>query len=133
MGLLAFIFLATTGATAQDTGDLVFSEGTSAVMVAYKEAMPDDTPDYYRHHQKLSGYFSGYAIELTTSDFPLERNYYLFERFGSVKIDKIPQGGFSYLITGFKNEAAAKIHLDRIVIHQAPEAKVVYYTKGRRK
>lgn len=120
--------------SAMAQSDLVFVKSDN-VFVSKGETTdnPDKTPDYYRHHQPLHGYFSGHAIELTSSDFPLGRDYQLFEKFGNVKVHKLPTGGFSYLITGFKNEEAARKHLTNIVIHQAPEGKVIYYVKGRRK
>lgn len=90
-------------------------------------------PSHFRHHRKLKPYFSGYAIQITTSDLPLQRDYYLFERFGSVKIDRLSKGGFAYLITGFKSEKATKKFCDLIVRPQAPESKVVRYVKGRMK
>ncbi len=92
-----------------------------------------EIPEYFRHHKKLKSYFTGCAIEITTSDLPLQRDYFLFERFGSVRVDRMERGGFSYLITGFTNEKAAKDFCDLIARPQAPESKVVRYVKGRRK
>ncbi len=90
-------------------------------------------PGYFRHHKKLSSYFSGYAIELTRSDLPLKRNYILFERFGGIQVDRLKRGSFSYLITGFRNQKAAKKHLQKIVKPQAPESRIVQYVRGKRK
>jgi len=89
---------------------------------------------YYRHHKKMTSFYTGYTIEITNSDLPLRRDYYLFKRFGNIKIDHLEkEGGFSYLITGFKDKKAAKGFLNNIVLHHAPEARVIYYYKGKRK
>ena len=95
------------------------------------EIIEEEIPYYYRQHKKLPTYFTGYVIELTTSDLPLRRDYNLFEKFGNVLVDHMEKvGGFSYMIKGFRNEKAAKSFLNNIVIHSAPEAKVIYYNKG---
>ncbi len=100
---------------------------------ASEEVVEEVIPYYYRHHKKLSSFYSGYVIELTTSDLPLRRDYFLFEKFGNVLVDQLEEGGFSYVIQGFRNEKSAQAFLDNIVIHNAPEAKLVQYNKGERK
>ncbi len=90
-------------------------------------------PYYYRQHKKLATFFSGIAIELTTSDFPLERDYSIFAKFGNVKVDKLDKGGLSYVITGFKDKKSAKTFLRKVVIHSAPEARIISYSEGKRK
>lgn len=97
-----------------------------------EEIIEDEIAHYYRQHKKLPSFFSGYVIELTTSDLPLRRDYVLFERFGNVMVDQLPEGGFAYVIQGFKNEKSASSFLNNIVIHNAPEAQVIRYEKGRR-
>lgn len=98
-----------------------------------EEIIEDEIPYYYRHHKKLPTYFTGYVIELTTSDLPLRRDYSLFERFGNVYVKQLEEGGFSYVIKGFRNEKSAASFLNNIVIHNAPEAKVIYLNKGEKK
>jgi len=98
-----------------------------------EEIIEEEIPYYYRQHKKLPTFYSGYVIELTTSDLPLRRDYNLFEKFGNVFVDQMKEGGFSYMITGFRNEKAAASFLKSIVIHRASEARVVYYNKGDRK
>lgn len=96
------------------------------------EIVEDEIAHYYRQHKKLPSFFSGYVIELTTSDLPLRRDYVLFEKFGNVMVDQLEEGGFAYVIKGFKNEKAAISFLNNIVIHKASEARVVLYEKGKR-
>ena len=98
-----------------------------------EEDLKETIPHYYRQQKKLATFFTGVAIELTTSDLPLYRDYVLFERFGNVMMAPLKNGGFSYVITGFRNEKAAKSFLKSIVIHSAPEAKVIVYKRGKRK
>ncbi len=106
-----------------------FNEDINSESKGIKEIIPY----YYRRQKKLATFFTGFAIELTTSDLPLRRDYFLFERFGNIKIDPLKDGGLSYVITGFRNEKAAKTFLEKIVIHSASEAKVVVYKNGNRK
>ncbi len=89
--------------------------------------------DFYRHHKKLSVTYDGYAIELTTADFPLNRDYHLFEQFGKVYYDRVEGKGYSYLIIAdFSSKKAIEQYLKTVIIHKAPEAKLVEYKKGKR-
>ena len=91
----------------------------------------DKIPDYYRHHKKLPVTFSGYAIELTTSALPLPRNYELFERFGSIYVTRQKDGSYAYLIMGYPTKRAAEDHYEKVVMHQAAEARIVKYKGGK--
>lgn len=91
-------------------------------------------PHYYRHHKKLPLTHTGVVIELTTSDLPLRRNYHLFKQFGNVYYDKLDKGGYAYcILTKFSDSKKARRYLEKIIIHRAPEAKVVNYHLGRRR
>lgn len=91
-------------------------------------------PHYYRHHKKLPLTHTGVVIELTTSDLPLKRNYHLFKQFGNVYYDKLDKGGYAYcILTNFSDSKKARRYLEKIIIHRAPEAKVVNYHLGRRR
>ncbi len=89
--------------------------------------------DFYRHHKKLPKTFEGYAIELTTSDFPLARDYHLFEQFGEVFYERRKGQGYAYLIMiNFSSKKAIESYIKNIIIHKAPEAHLVEYKKGKR-
>lgn len=89
--------------------------------------------DFFRHHKKLPKTFEGFVIELTTSDFPLNRDYHLFEQFGAVYYDKVKGKGYSYLIVAdFSTKKAIKEYIKKVVIHKAPEARLIEYKKGAR-
>ena len=90
--------------------------------------------DYYRHHKALSADYEGYVIELTTSDLPLKRDYFLFEQFGSVYYDKLKKGGYAYCIkVNFSSRKSILHFVENIILPKAPEARVVEYKKGKRK
>ena len=59
--------------------------------------------DYYRHHKALSADYEGYVIELTTSDLPLKRDYFLFEGMLTVLklISPVGNPSFTLLKTSF--------------------------------
>ncbi len=89
--------------------------------------------DFYRHHKRLPKTFEGFVIELTTSDFPLNRDYHLFEQFGEVYYEQIKDEGYSYLIVAdFSSKKSIQQYVQNVVIHKAPEAKVFEYKKGKR-
>ncbi len=134
--LIIFQLFCTSSSFGQD--DIVLNTPSERKGAFNESIKPLDTqeetiPYYYKRHRQLPTYFSGVAIELTTSDLPLRRDYFIFERFGNVKVCPLEDGGFSYVITGFRNERTAKSFLKNIVIHQASEARVVVFSKGKRK
>lgn len=91
------------------------------------------TASFYRHHKKLAQTFEGYAIELTTADFPLSRNYHLFEQFGQVYYDRIEGKGYSYLILAdFSSKKSIETYIKNVISYKAPEAILVEYKKGKR-
>ena len=91
------------------------------------------TKEFYRHHKKLPVTFDGYVIELTSSDFPLKRDYHLFEQFGKVYYDQVENIGYSYLIIAdFSSKKAMEEYVQNVIKHKAPEARVVQYNNGKR-
>lgn len=89
--------------------------------------------DFYRHHKKLPSTYDGYLIELTTSDFPLKRDYHLFKQFGQVYYQHIKGLGYAYLIKAdFSSRKSIEQYVENIIKHKAPEAQVFEYKKGKR-
>lgn len=102
-------------------------------MIKKATVITNTTKDFYRHHKRLPVTFEGYVIELTTSDFPLNRDYHLFEQFGKVYYDQVPGEGYSYIILiDFSSKKAIEEYIGNIVIHKAPEARLFEYKKGSR-
>ncbi len=88
----------------------------------------------YRYHRKLSKTHTGIVIELAASNFPLERDKAIFKQFGNVYYDKLIEGGYSYVIkTNFTSFEATKNFLNNIIIHKAPEARIIEYKEGKRR
>ena len=107
---------------------------TSRPKYPFREVKREEIPDYYRHHKKLSSEYEGYAIELTTSDLPLKRNYFLFDQFGNVNYDKLEDGGYSYCILAkFSSKKSVEHFLETIILPKAPEARLIEYKNGKRK
>lgn len=136
-GLLLLLLCSAYGATAQ----IQIQEFTFAKLVAQRTETNTTTTRpakkiaaYYRQHEKLPAQFSGLAIELTTSDLPLRRDYFLFKRFGNVYYHRLTAGGYSYcILPNFSSKKAVEHFLETVVIHRAPEAKLIKYKKGKRK
>ena len=91
-------------------------------------------PHFYRQQEELPRKFSGYVIELTTSDLPLKRDYSLFKHFGNVYYHQLKEGGYSYcIIANFSSKKSVQQFLNTVIIHHAPEARLIKYKKGIRK
>ncbi|MCB0521037.1 MAG: hypothetical protein H6577_20100 [Lewinellaceae bacterium] len=88
----------------------------------------------YRFHKKLQKMYSGYAIEVAASNYPLERNDAIFRQFGNVHYDKLIEGGYSYLIlANFDSDKSALHFLQTIIQPKANEARLFLYKDGNRK
>jgi len=94
----------------------------------------EDVAFYYRHHKRLPAVYNGFAIELTTSDLPLKRNYFLFNQFGNVSVEKLREGGYAYVVkVDFIKKETLESFIKNIILHRAPEAKAIEYVDGVRK
>lgn len=88
----------------------------------------------YRFHKKLSKTFTGYAIEIATSKYPLQNDQPVFRQFGNVFYQKLREGGYSYLIkVDFSSEEAAWHFIDNVILPKSPTAKLYQYKEGKRK
>ena len=107
---------------------------TSRPKYPFREKTREEIPDYYRHHKKLSSNYEGYAIELTTSNLPLKRNYFLFDQFGNVFYDKLEGGNYTYcILANFSSKKSVELFLETIILPKAVEAKLIEYKNGKRK
>jgi len=94
----------------------------------------EEIPSYFRHHKTLDNAHSGYVIELLQSDEKLKRNFPLFEHFGSVYMQQLENGKYSYcIIADFKKSKSLKIFVHEVIIPHAPEARALKYKRGKRK
>ncbi len=126
--LLATVFFA---ATAYSQSSLSY-QGEVAYRAA--DSKLPETPSPYRFHKKLPVSYIGYAIEVASSTYPLDRANPVFRQFGKVHYDKLERGGYSYLILGrFSSDESALHFLNTIIVPKAKEAKLVHYKDGIRK
>ncbi|MFK7771567.1 MAG: hypothetical protein AB8F94_05475 [Saprospiraceae bacterium] len=111
-----------------------FTESADVKLTPKGDIEKEVIPSYFRHHKSLDQSFSGYVIELLQSDEKLERNFPLFERFGSVYMQQLENGKYSYcIIANFKKSKSLKIFVNEVIIPHAPEAKALKYKRGKRK
>jgi hypothetical protein len=113
-------------------------EGESASTVVSKGSKKpnavSETFSPYRFHKKLPLTYHGYAIEVITSKYPLDRDHPVFRQFGNVHYDKLQEGGYSYVVKAeFSSDKAALHFLKTIIVHKAPEARLFFYKDGIRK
>ncbi len=137
-GLLCLFFAWSINSYAQQEDLLVLNQEKKQVVSINKQSLttPNTTkiPLYFRHHKKLPVAYSGFVIELVTSDLPLKRNHSLFKQFGNVYYDKLEGGKYAYcVLTNFNNRRVAGQYIHNIIARRAPKARVVEYVRGRRK
>lgn len=113
-----------------------FAQDFQALKVSNnKSKSPEkETVTGYAYNPEMPALFTGFAIELTSSELPLKKNYPAFQNFGKVYYDKTRTGYYSYLIlTDFQNEESLKEYLVNVVNHRIKGAKIIKYKNGQRK
>ena len=77
--------------------------------------------------------FTGFAVELTTSDRPLTTAFPLFRKFGNIHYDKLRRGRYTYLIpVGFRKRESVEKYLADVILPRVPGATIVEYINGLR-
>lgn len=138
--LLAMMFMAVyCFAQTSHNNTPSYLDNTGQDLLAVKYTSPhsvkksDKPTSSTRFHQRLSGTFSGLAIELIASDLPLERSLPLFRQFGNVHYDKLEKGGYSYIIkTNFDDKKSLEKFYNTVILPRNPAAKMVEYKFGKR-
>ena len=93
-----------------------------------------EMPAPYNAHKKLPVFYEGYAIEVATSTYPLDRKNQVFRKFGNIHYDKLERGSYSYLILGgFSNDKSILHFLQNVIAPQVKDARAVHYKEGIRR
>ena len=97
-------------------------------------APPDRISKVYRMQKRLSAVYDGYAIEVASSELPVEKSHPIFQNFGKIYYQRLNGGGYSYLIKAeFKDLKSVKHFADAVVKPKMPYARIFKYKKGKRK
>jgi len=131
--LFAVLVIAISESSSAQTADLSSgSEAYAPTRHTVTAVAPASTP--YRFHKKLPQLFSGFAIEIATSTYPLDREDPIFRQFGNVNYEKLSEGGYSYLILGkFTSKSSALHFVETIIKPKAEKARLFEYKDGIRK
>ena len=127
---LSSMLLAQTGTSAYSTK---FVSLKSEKKVATKTKSSTNA-SAYAYTKRIPALYSGYVIELTTSELPLTRDYEAFKSFGKIYHDKTQEGYYSYvIIADFNKKESVEDYIKNIVAHRIPDAKIILYKNGKRK
>ncbi len=94
----------------------------------------DRVSKVYRMQKRLSAVYDGYAIEVASSELPVEKSHPIFRNFGKIYYQRLNGGGYSYLIKAeFKDLKSVKHFAEAVVKPKMPYARIFKYKKGKRK
>ena len=132
VALLCLFTLTVTAQSAQSfRGEIAFVATNTP---APKGKSNSRNTSIYRVAKKLSYIYSGYAIEIASSNLPLDKYHPIFRQFGNLFYHKLNGGGYSYMILAeFSNEDAALDFLKKIIQPRVVTAKLYQYKDGNRK
>ena len=86
-----------------------------------------------RYHHRMPASYTGFAVELVTSERPLTTNYPLFKNFGNIHYDKLQRGRYTYLIpVGFTKRSSVEKYVRDVIESRVPDAVIVEYENGLR-
>lgn len=136
---LLAVFTSTITICAQENTRSVDEVHTTSSNHSNRKVDPtNEVPDYFRHHRRLSGTYTGLVIELIQSDRPLPRNHELFTQFGEIFFDHLQGdddhvGGYSYCIkTAYTSQKKLRKFLAMMVLPRVPTARIIVYKNGER-
>ena len=84
-------------------------------------------------HFLLASDYNGIMVEAINSFTELTAEHPIFSDFGSVTIEKRPDGSFSYLLGNFNNDRIAVYFMNNAVIDKYPTARLVNFANGQRR
>ena len=88
----------------------------------------------YRLQRRLPAFYTGFAIEVATSEFPVQKDHPIYSKFGKIYYHKLRHGGYSYLIqTPFSDFEAVKDFFESTIKSKVGHARIIKYRKGKRK
>ncbi|MCU0345984.1 MAG: hypothetical protein MUC59_03505 [Saprospiraceae bacterium] len=115
-------------------GDLAFEPEAS--LPTRKKPSTTSTPSRSNtgFHKKFPQLFTGWAIEIAMATYPMDKSNPLFRQFGNVMYEKLPEGGYSYLImANFSSKDAALKFVQTVVRPKSEHAQLIQFTEGKRK
>ncbi len=131
--LLLFLTMCISAAVFCQGGAAFEPDNTLAVISgSAKKAAP--APVSVRSHKRFPALFNGFAIEIATSTYPMDKTNPLFRQFGNVLYEKLPEGGYSYLImANFNSKESALDFIKNVVKPKAEKARLIQFSDGNRK
>lgn len=118
------------GASFEPEASLASIENSAKKPVSAKPTASSAT----RFHKRFPQLFSGMAIEIAVSTYPMDKSNPVFRQFGNVLYEKLPEGGYSYLImANFSTKEAALDFVQNVVKPKVGDAKLIQYNEGNRK
>lgn len=98
-----------------------------------KHTSPPPALSTHVSHKRLPQLYTGLAIEVAVSTYPLDGSNGIFRQFGNVYYEKQKEGGYSYLIKlNFSSKESALQFLENVVKARSGKAKLYQYSEGNR-
>jgi hypothetical protein len=76
--------------------------------------------------------YSGYKIEILTTDEPLPSDHDIFYQHGKICLEKMPNNKYSYTLGRFESMDDATVFLQDFLVQRYPNAQIVSYENGER-
>jgi len=113
-------------------GTVSQSSGTVSGQINTRSSIQNNTNSSQYAHQILPSNYSGYKVEAIASPIELTADHPIFHNYGPVTVERIPDGGFAYLLGDFTSERIAVYFLNNSIIDDYSTAKLVEFTGGKR-
>jgi len=115
-------------------GGAAFEPEPTLASVSAPGKKPAPVASTTRYHKRFPQLFTGMAIEIATSTYPMDKTAPVFRQFGSVLYEKLPEGGYSYMImANFSSKEAALEFVQNVVKPKAEKARLIQFNEGNRK
>lgn len=89
-------------------------------------------PGFYRAAKPIADNFTGYTVQILTTNRELDKEDELFVNFGGIMIQENLYPRYSYLVGKFRTKEGAEKYVNTVISERYSNAKVIAFKNGKR-
>lgn len=98
-----------------------------------EKAINGTNTGFVREAKEMTANFTGYSVQITTSNRKLENTNKLFQEFGGIMFQENLNPKYAYYVGQFKTKEGAEKYINTVIGQRYPTAKVITFKNGKAK
>ena len=119
----------TSPALVEDFGGGAFGEVLTEGNVS--KSADELVPGFYRAPKAMTTEFTGYTVQIATSNRQLDKEDKLFQEFGGIMVEENLNPKYAYYVGQFRTKEGAEKYVATVIGSRYATAKVVAYKNGK--